>query len=106
GLDAKGRISAANRQAQTLLGLSDASRGKKLAEAAPEMADLLTEAGRGAEAESEVDVVRGRETRRLRVRVSRTEDGLVLTFDDITRLATAQRNAAWRDVARRIAHEI
>jgi two-component system nitrogen regulation sensor histidine kinase NtrY len=50
--------------------------------------------------------VRGRETRRLRVRASRSEEGLVLTFDDITRLATAQRNAAWRDVARRIAHEI
>jgi two-component system nitrogen regulation sensor histidine kinase NtrY len=31
---------------------------------------------------------------------------MVLTFDDITRLVTAQRNAAWRDVARRIAHEI
>jgi two-component system nitrogen regulation sensor histidine kinase NtrY len=53
-----------------------------------------------------VDVVRGRETRRLRIRASRSEEGLVLTFDDITRLVTAQRNAAWRDVARRIAHEI
>ena len=30
----------------------------------------------------------------------------MLTFDDITRLIGAQRNAAWRDVARRIAHEI
>ena len=30
----------------------------------------------------------------------------MLTFDDITRLVAAQRNAAWRDVARRIAHEI
>jgi two-component system nitrogen regulation sensor histidine kinase NtrY len=40
------------------------------------------------------------------VRARRIEDGLVLTFDDITRLVTAQRNAAWRDVARRIAHEI
>jgi two-component system nitrogen regulation sensor histidine kinase NtrY len=30
----------------------------------------------------------------------------VLTFDDITRLVAAQRNAAWKDVARRIAHEI
>ena len=40
-----------------------------------------------------------RETRRLRVRASRIEDGLVLTFDDITRLMNAQRNAAWRDVA-------
>ncbi len=31
---------------------------------------------------------------------------MVITFDDITRLVSAQRNAAWRDVARRIAHEI
>jgi two-component system nitrogen regulation sensor histidine kinase NtrY len=31
---------------------------------------------------------------------------MVITFDDITRLVAAQRNAAWRDVARRIAHEI
>ena len=30
----------------------------------------------------------------------------MLTFDDVTRLVAAQRNAAWRDVARRIAHEI
>ena len=40
------------------------------------------------------------------MRASRTAHGLVLTFDDITRLVAAQRNAAWRDVARRIAHEI
>ena len=106
GLDGKGRISAANRQAEVLLGLSAGSRNKKLADIAPEVAALLGEAGRGALGESEVDIARGRETRRLRVRVSRTEDGLVLTFDDITRLVNAQRNAAWRDVARRIAHEI
>lgn len=42
----------------------------------------------------------------MRVRASRSEGGLVLTFDDITRLVSAQRNAAWRDVARRMAHEI
>ena len=106
GLDGRGRISAANRQAQVLLGLPDkAGRGQRLSEVAPELANIAAEAGRG-EAEEEVDVVRGRETRRLRVRASRIEDGLVLTFDDITRLVTAQRNAAWRDVARRIAHEI
>jgi two-component system nitrogen regulation sensor histidine kinase NtrY len=59
------------------------------------------------ETEEDVDVTRGSETRRLRVRVSgREAGGYVLTFDDITRLMTAQRNAAWRDVARRIAHEI
>ncbi len=32
--------------------------------------------------------------------------GAVLTFDDITELQSAQRKAAWADVARRIAHEI
>ena len=32
--------------------------------------------------------------------------GFVLTFDDMTALASAQRMAAWGDVARRIAHEI
>ena len=40
------------------------------------------------------------------MRVGHSPDGLVLTFDDITRLVAAQRNAAWKDVARRIAHEI
>ncbi|MGZ6040026.1 MAG: ATP-binding protein [Phenylobacterium sp.] len=109
GLDARGRISAANRQAELLLGLrGKPGRGQKLADVAPEIAAVAAQvsgAGRG-EAEEEVDLVRGRETLRLRVRASRIEDGLVLTFDDITRLVTAQRNAAWRDVARRIAHEI
>jgi len=32
--------------------------------------------------------------------------GFVVTFDDITELQSAQRKAAWADVARRIAHEI
>ncbi|VAX08006.1 Nitrogen regulation protein NtrY [hydrothermal vent metagenome] len=33
-------------------------------------------------------------------------DGLVIVFDDITALLQAQRNAAWGEVARRLAHEI
>jgi two-component system nitrogen regulation sensor histidine kinase NtrY len=32
--------------------------------------------------------------------------GVVLVFDDLTKLINAQRAAAWREVARRIAHEI
>ena len=32
--------------------------------------------------------------------------GAIITFDDITDLKSAQRSAAWSDVARRIAHEI
>ena len=105
GLDAQHRISAANRQAVKLLALSDHGRGQLIEDVAPEFAELTQAAGAG-EAEADVDVVRGRDTRRLRVRASRSESGLVLTFDDITRLVAAQRNAAWRDVARRIAHEI
>ncbi|HYF23107.1 MAG TPA: PAS domain-containing sensor histidine kinase [Caulobacteraceae bacterium] len=106
GLDERGRVSAANRQALTLLGLSEAEAlGKPLIKAAPELARIAAQ--EPGEREQEVDVTRGAETRRLRVRASGGErGGLVLTFDDITRLVTAQRNAAWRDVARRIAHEI
>ncbi len=106
GLDDKGRISVVNSQATHLLHLPVEPRGRRLAKVAPEFAGVLEAAQSGGEAEEEVDVVRGRETRRLRINVSRSEEGLVLTFDDITRLVTAQRNAAWRDVARRIAHEI
>ena len=107
-LDAKGDISAANQPAHELLELGDDAIGRPLASAAPELEPIAAAAARtGGEAEEELDVVRDGETRRLRVRASGTaEGGLVLTFDDITRLVTAQRSAAWRDVARRIAHEI
>ena len=51
----------------------------------------------------------GRE-RLLNVRVTsnpqRADQGSVITLDDITDLVSAQRTAAWADVARRIAHEI
>ena len=48
-------------------------------------------------------------TLHLRVTVEQlgTEiEGFIVTFDDITPLMAAQRNAAWADVARRVAHEI
>ena len=45
--------------------------------------------------------------RHVRLKVTKDADeGYVLTFDDATRLVTAQRQLAWRDVAKRIAHEI
>ncbi len=34
------------------------------------------------------------------------DPGLVIVFEDVTELLTAQRNAAWGEVARRLAHEI
>jgi two-component system, NtrC family, nitrogen regulation sensor histidine kinase NtrY len=45
----------------------------------------------------------------VRVNVELVEgkiEGYIVTFDDITPLVAAQRNAAWADVARRVAHEI
>ena len=48
--------------------------------------------------------------RTLLVRGSRLpaaiEDGYVVVFDDVTHLIQAQRDAAWGEVARRLAHEI
>lgn len=48
-------------------------------------------------------------TLHVRVTVEKLDDdieGFIVTFDDITQLIAAQRNAAWADVARRVAHEI
>ena len=108
GLDPRGRVSAVNRQADQLLALKPgASRAKNIAEVAPELADVAARAKDvEGEAEADVDVIRGGETRRLRAHASHGPEGVVLTFDDITGLVSAQRNAAWKDVARRIAHEI
>ena len=108
GLDVLEHISAINRHAANFLGVpAEEALGVNIREAAPEIAELLDKASVHRVEEQEVDIVRKGETRRVRVRASGLETGgAVLTFDDITRLVTAQRNAAWRDVARRIAHEI
>lgn len=106
GVDRRRRVSAINDSAVELLGISeDDIIGRPLGEVSPELSEL---AGRAeAHIEEEIDVGGEAETRRLRVRIEGGVGGeMVLTFDDITRLVTAQRNAAWRDVARRIAHEI
>ena len=42
----------------------------------------------------------------LAVKIADTPEGRVITFEDITRQLLDQRQAAWSDVARRIAHEI
>src|SRR5579871_563138 len=107
GLDPAGRVSVADRQATALLELPRERLGRPLADLVPEFAPVVERSRHtGLEVEEDVDVARGGETRRLRLRIGQNPDGLVLTFDDITRLVAAQRNAAWKDVARRIAHEI
>lgn len=43
---------------------------------------------------------------RINPHVEKHQEGYVITFDDVTELLSAQRSAAWSDVARKIAHEI
>ena len=77
------------------------------------MAPLLAEAARRPDrlAQAQLQIVRDGRTLALLVRIAaeRVEGevkGYVVTFDDVTELLSAQRKAAWADVARRIAHEI
>jgi two-component system nitrogen regulation sensor histidine kinase NtrY len=115
GLDQSGEITLPNRSACELLSLKpEAMRGRQLAEVAPQMAELLEQARRRPRRLSErtiyLDGGKG-PARALLVRIApelddRTIIGFVVTFDDITELLSAQRKAAWSDVARRIAHEI
>ena len=114
GLDSLGRVNLPNRSASALLGADlEQAIGQDLAEVAPEMAGLLDEAERRPDrlAQSQVELLRGNSTRTLLVRIAaehsgRVMSGFVVTFDDITELLSAQRKAAWADIARRIAHEI
>lgn len=116
GLDAEGRINLPNRSAARLLGVEDQESliGCRLAELSPEMGELLGNAPRrpGRVVQDQIQVRRpGAATLTLLVRITAEGRGgevrgYVVTFDDITELVSAQRKAAWADVARRIAHEI
>jgi two-component system nitrogen regulation sensor histidine kinase NtrY len=114
GLDRLGRINLPNRSASSLLGVDlEQAIGQDLAEVAPEIAGLLDEAERRPErlAQSQVQLLSRSSTRTLLVRIAAEHNGhdiigFVVTFDDITELLSAQRKAAWADIARRIAHEI
>jgi two-component system nitrogen regulation sensor histidine kinase NtrY len=114
GLDRAGTINLPNRSAIRMLQAEDEDLiGRPLVEAVPELAELLAEAETRPErvAQGQVNIMRGGRTRNLMVRISGDYSndivtGFVVTFDDVTQLVTAQRTAAWADVARRIAHEI
>ena len=59
----------------------------------------------------EIKVVRSGNLKNFLVRMAHMNEngklkGYVVAFDDVTKLVSAQRSAAWGDVARRIAHEI
>jgi len=114
GLDADGRVDFVNRAAERLLDVSHGTHDVPLGLAVPEFAPLLDRLRDSVQAavQEEVRLTRAGKLESLLVRVSRraTEggrlEGYVVAFDDVTELVSAQRMAAWGDVARRIAHEI
>ncbi|WP_166416272.1 sensor histidine kinase NtrY-like [Cochlodiniinecator piscidefendens] len=114
GLDAEGTVTFVNRSAERLLDLPDENRRLQIGLAVPEFGalfDKLCEGSRNV-AQEEIKLVRAGKLENLLVRMStrRNEDGVlegyVVAFDDVTDLVSAQRMAAWGDVAQRIAHEI
>jgi two-component system nitrogen regulation sensor histidine kinase NtrY len=114
GLDGKGRIELPNRAAAELLGMDLLDRaGEPLAVVAPEFAPLIAAVmaapERPATAEIEHGPAMGKRVLLVRIGAemkASVPDGFIVTFDDVTELLSAQRKAAWADVARRIAHEI
>lgn len=118
-LDPQGRVMLPNRAACDLLQVdAEQLRGRRLANLSRDVRDLLVRARRrpGRVQERQVVLPRQDGSRTLFVRVlaeagepgsgNGAINGYVVTFDDVSELLSAQRKAAWADVARRIAHEI
>ena len=115
GLDAEGRVDFMNRSASRLVALDEAeAHGAPIAVAVPEFGALFLRLreGPGETQQEEVRLSRGGKIESLLVRMALRRnaegrlEGYVVAFDDVTDLVSAQRMAAWGDVARRIAHEI
>jgi two-component system nitrogen regulation sensor histidine kinase NtrY len=113
GLDSEGRVTFVNTSANRLLEVHG-GQDTALTVAVPEFSGLfddLVQNGKGV-AQGQVNLVRGGKQESLLVRMSHrlredgTLEGYVVAFEDVTDLVSAQRMAAWGDVARRIAHEI
>lgn len=114
GLDADGHVDFVNRSAERLLDIEGAGDHLQLALTVPEFGEMfedLRKTGRVV-AQGEIRITRSNKLENLLVRMSRRLndqgglEGYVVAFDDVTDLVSAQRMAAWGDVARRIAHEI
>jgi two-component system, NtrC family, nitrogen regulation sensor histidine kinase NtrY len=114
GLDSTGRITLVNRSALRLLRTKASLLiGRPFPEAIEAMRPVYEQALAKASGSAQVQVnmridsqERSFVVRVTTERSSEDEHGFVVTFDDITELVTAQRNSAWADIARRIAHEI
>ena len=108
-------ISLYNRSALALLSLTaeEIAQGISITKLLPQISELLEQAEAKPEktAQQQISVQQGEKMLTLHVRITLERwgnqiEGFIVTFDDISELLVAQRNAAWADVARRVAHEI
>jgi two-component system, NtrC family, nitrogen regulation sensor histidine kinase NtrY len=114
GLDDKGCIHLPNRSASKLLGIDlENEIGKELMTVIPEISELLKRSRNRPDKlfSDEIKIERNGHSSILMINIAGEKLGVetlgyVVTFDDVTELLSAQRKAAWADVARRIAHEI
>ncbi|MFT3689711.1 ATP-binding protein [Paenirhodobacter sp.] len=114
GLDAEGRVDFLNRSAVRLLALPEDTQGRMLSDVVPEFGGLFLRLRDSIQTvvQEETRISRGGRLESLLVRMAERHsdagdrEGFVVAFDDVTELVSAQRMAAWGDVARRIAHEI
>lgn len=119
-LDAEGRLSSANPAAMAILDLDlERALGATLAEIAAQhpllgafckvLSQLILESE--VTWHREISLNHGNTFKILLCRGSRLPDdrgaeGHIIVFDDVTALLQAQRDTAWAEVARRLAHEI
>ena len=114
GLDRDGKVTLPNATARSLLTKSDTELiGKKLVDVIPEFKGLLRIINQKRRRFGEEQIILQRQNSQLILRARIVSEviegrviGYVVTFDDVTGLLSAQRKAAWSDIARRIAHEI
>ena len=114
GVSASGLITVLNPSAERILGISsNQAIGRSISEIIPEIDPVIDEAKREQKrlVQQQITMVRNGRERIYNTRITsepteRTDRGYVVTLDDMTDLVSAQRTAAWADVARRIAHEI
>jgi two-component system, NtrC family, nitrogen regulation sensor histidine kinase NtrY len=116
-LDAGGAIATVNAAAARLLGLGPDTAGQQAADVfaredlAPLAGVLRIASGAGAPPQEVALLREGRDLHLAVVATPLPGDGTapagrVLVFDDVTPLIRSQKVAAWREVARRLAHEI
>jgi two-component system nitrogen regulation sensor histidine kinase NtrY len=105
-VDAHGRVLLANPRADALLD-ARLPPGTLLADVAPpELTEAVAHVLSGGAEDVAFELpLRGGE-QELRVRLTPLADAVVITLDDITQVARAQRVLAWGEMARQVAHEI